>query len=78
MSLFEQVQEAVATTLNVPAGSIAESSGSENVAAWDSLGQVNLMMALEQTFDLQLEVEDFAKLTSVRAILDYLHSNGFS
>ena len=34
------------------------------------------MMALEQTFDVQLEVEDFPRLTSVPAILDYLKHAG--
>jgi acyl carrier protein len=44
--------------------------------AWDSLAHVNLMMGLEQTFDLFLEVEDFTQLTSVPAILEYLKEQG--
>jgi hypothetical protein len=34
------------------------------------------MMSLEQTLDLFLEVEDFPKLTSVPAILEYLREQG--
>jgi hypothetical protein len=33
-------------------------------------------VALESSFDLSLEVEDFAALTSVPAILGYLRSRG--
>lgn len=76
MSLFPKVQEAIAATLNVPADNITENTRDEDVAAWDSLGQVNLMMALEQTFDVFLDVEAFQNLTSVPAILDYLKQQG--
>jgi len=78
MSIFEQLQEAIATTLNVPANSITETSKDEDIAAWDSLGHVNLMMTLEQTFDLFLDVEDFPKLNSVPAILEYLKDHEIS
>ena len=51
-------------------------SSNETIAAWDSLAQVNLMITLEQTFDLTLEVEDFSRLTSIPTILDYLSRHG--
>jgi len=76
MSAFERVQAAVATTLKVPAVVITATTRDKDVAAWDSLGHLNLMMALEQTFDITLEVEDFAGLTSVPAILAYLKQHG--
>lgn len=72
MTLFERVREAMATTLNVPVNTITETTSNKNFAAWDSMGHVNLMMTLEQTFDIQLEVEDFDQLNSVKAILEYL------
>ena len=72
MTLFERLREAVAATLNVPEETVTPESSSEDFAAWDSLAQVNLMMTLEQTFDVVLEVEDFSRLTSIPAILDYL------
>ena len=72
MSIFEQLQDAIATTLKVPASKITETTKDEDLAAWDSLGHVNLMMALEQTFDIFLDVEDFSKLNSVPAIIEYL------
>jgi acyl carrier protein len=34
------------------------------------------MMALEQTFGIYLDVEDFAKLVSVPTILQYLKDQG--
>lgn len=78
MNLFSQVQPVIAATLRVPTDSITHKTRDEDVPSWDSLGQVNLIMALEQTFEIQVEVEDFASLNSVPAILDYLGKAGVS
>jgi acyl carrier protein len=72
MDLFFKVQQVISTALKVPADKITRETSEDDLAAWDSLAHVNLMMSLEQTFDLFLEVEDFPKLTSVPAILEYL------
>ena len=72
MDLFEEMQYVIATTLKVSPDKITRETSDQDLAAWDSLAHVNLMMSLEQTFDLFLEVEDFPKLTSVPAILQYL------
>lgn len=75
MSIFKQLQEVIATTLKVPPEKVTETTINENLAAWDSLGHVNLMLALEQTFDIYLDVEDFPTLTSVPAIMQYLQNH---
>ena len=76
MSLFERLRHVIAQTLNVAPANITEASTHEDIPGWDSLGHVNLMMALEQTFDVYLEVEDFPGLDSVPAILTYLKERG--
>ncbi|TMJ48726.1 MAG: acyl carrier protein [Alphaproteobacteria bacterium] len=76
MDLFPKIQSIVATTLKVPPDKISRETSDHDLAAWDSLAHVNLMLSLEQTFDLSLEVEDFGKLTSVAAILKYLKEKG--
>jgi acyl carrier protein len=72
MSLIDQVRNTIATTLKLPVGKITPATGQADLAAWDSLAHVNLMMSLEQEFDVLLDVEDFPRLVSVRAIVDYL------
>ena len=76
MNLYDRVRATLAATLKVPESSITATLRDEDLAAWDSLGHVNLMMALEQTFDLYIEVEDFENLKSVPAIVDYLGRQG--
>ena len=78
MSLFAKLQEVIATTLKVPPAKIGQTTRNEDLAAWDSLGQVNLIMALEQGFDIYIEVEEFGGLISVPAILDFLKTKGVS
>jgi acyl carrier protein len=76
MDLFPQVQQIIAGTLKLSPDRITRETSDETTAAWDSLAHINLMMSLEQTFDLYMDVEDFAELTSVSAILAYLQEHG--
>ena len=76
MDLFEKTRYVIATTLKVTPEKITRETSDKDLAARDSLAHVNLMMSLEQTFDLFLEVEDFPRLTSVPAILEYLRREG--
>ena len=75
-SLEQRVLATVAATLKLPASQVLLETRNDDLAAWDSLGQVNLMMALEQTFDVYIEVEDFDGLQSVPAIVEYLTRKG--
>lgn len=78
MTTFDKLQRTIAATLKVPADSIGATTHDHDLAAWDSLGHVNLIMALEQEFDIYIEVEDFGNLNSVPAILAYLAQQGVS
>jgi len=59
MDLFEKIQNVIANTLKVTPDKITRETSDKDLVAWDSLAHVNLMMGLEQTFDLFIEVEDF-------------------
>ena len=74
MSVTEQVIQVVAETLNVSPSAITQESTADNTTGWDSLAHVNLMIALEQTFDITLDVEDFAKLTSIQSSTDCIEA----
>lgn len=72
MNNFTKLQEIIALTFGVPAGEITQTTARDDVPAWDSVGHLNLMLALEDAFGLTLDIEDMARLTSVPAILEYL------
>jgi len=75
MNTLNQVKEAIAETLNVPSSSITSESSADSIDAWDSLAQVNLMITIEQTFDIMLDVEDFMNLNSVASITEFIDKN---
>ena len=72
MSLFPQLQDIMASTLDIAPQRVTEQSTMNDIEEWDSLGHVHIMVALEQTFDLYMDAEDFAELDNVAAILAYL------
>lgn len=78
MSTFQKLQQTIAATLKVSPAEVTESTRDQDLASWDSLGQVNLIMALEQEFGVYVEVEEFGNLNSVPAILAYLAKQGIA
>lgn len=76
MTLLERLQNTIAHALKVPVAQVTPTTRDEDLQAWDSLGQVNLIMALEQTFGVFIEVEQFEGLKSVPAILEFLAEQG--
>ena len=78
MSVFEQLQEIIATALDVPTESVGEQTTMDDLEEWDSLGHVHIMVALEQAFDLYMDVEDFAELNGVPDIMRFLESENVS
>jgi acyl carrier protein len=62
----------VATMLAVPPASIDLGSSRENLAAWDSLKHMHLMLALEEAFGVEFDDSELAELNSVQALLDTL------
>ena len=78
MTTFDKLQQTIAATLKVPPAKVTAATRYQDLPAWDSLGQVNLIMALEQEFGVYIEVEDFGSLNSVPAILAYLGTQGIS
>jgi len=76
MTLETRVQQLVATTLKLSLDRVGASADTDSLPAWDSVGQVNVIMALEQTFDIYVEPEEFARLNSIQAIVEYLSAQG--
>ena len=47
-----------------------------DVAKWDSLSQMHLILALEEAFNIKLELEEIVTMNSVKAIADVLDKKG--
>ena len=73
--VFEKVQEKVADQLSIdPEDVTMESSFIEDLGA-DSLDIVELLMALEEEFDIEIPDEEAEKLTTVGDVVEYIKAN---
>ena len=62
----------VANTLGIPVDTVTDELAFSQVAEWDSLNHVNLMLALEKSLQTEIDEERMIQLTSVRAIRDFV------
>jgi len=66
---LDRVRRLVSDVFGAPLETVNEDSSPDTVANWDSLQQLNLVLALEQEFGLQLDPEEIEALTDVRSIV---------
>jgi acyl carrier protein len=72
---FEQLKSIISEELGVDESEVTlEASLTDDLGA-DSLDAVELIMALEDAFDLDISDEKAQSLTTVQAIVDYLENN---
>jgi len=53
---------------------IARITNADDVSGWDSLAQINLVVAIENDFAITLSLEDMATLSNVGDMLDLIQS----
>jgi len=63
-----KVEGLLAEVLQVPAAKITDDLAMADVDAWDSLKHMELVVALETTFDIQLTFDEIVAMRSVREI----------
>jgi acyl carrier protein len=71
---FDRVRAIAADVFAVPADEITPQSAPETVANWDSVQHLNLLLALEEAFDVQFEPEEMDGMHDIRQILAVLDS----
>ncbi len=74
MALFDDVKEVVVEQLNVNPDEVKEDSKFvENLGA-DSLDVVELVMALEEKFDIEIPDEDAEKIATVADAISFIEN----
>ena len=73
--MLEKIKEMVAEQLNVDAAEItAETSFKEDLGA-DSLDLFELVMALEEEYEIEIPSEELEKITTVGDAIKYVEDN---
>jgi acyl carrier protein len=70
-----RVKKIVAEQLGLGDDSIKNDASFINDLGADSLDEVELVMAIEDEFEIDIIDEDAEKLTSVQAVIDYVTAN---
>ena len=68
MPLLERVRRVVSDVLQIPFEEVLPATSPDNVETWDSIQHLNLVLALEQEFGIQMDPEEIEQLLSVDLI----------
>ncbi len=74
MALFDDVKEVVVEQLNVNPDEVKEESKFVEDLGADSLDVVELVMALEEKFDIEIPDEDAEKITNVSDAIKFIEN----
>lgn len=74
--MLEKIRTIIADQLSVEESSIQPETFLTKDLEADSLDFVELIMALEDTFDVKIEEDDASNISTVQDIMDYLKAQG--
>lgn len=75
---MQKLKKIMADLFRLEEKEIDESTTLENTAAWDSLRHMELVLAVEREFGIQLEGDEIITMTSYSAIVQLLGEKGIS
>ena len=75
MALFDDVKEVVVEQLSVSPDEVKEESKFVEDLGADSLDVVELVMALEEKFDIEIPDDEAEKIQTVKDVIDYIESH---
>ena len=75
MSVEEKVKEIIVDQLGVDENQVVESASFIEDLGADSLDTVELVMALEEEFDVEISDEDAEKIYRVQDAIDYINNS---
>ncbi len=73
--MFEKVRDVIVEELDVDKENVSETSHIINDLDADSLDVVELVMALEETFDIKVDDDSVQSLRTVQDVVDYIEAN---
>ena len=66
----ERIKDVMAQIFNVDVAAITQESSPESIERWDSLKHMQLILAIEDEFEITFSDDDIPNLLSTRAIED--------
>jgi acyl carrier protein len=63
------VKRVLAAVFNVPSEEINYESSPDNIESWDSLKHMNMVIALEEEFDIEIANEDLIEMINYKLVV---------
>jgi acyl carrier protein len=76
--VYRAVRQLAAESFEVPESLIESTTSPNTLAEWDSLQHLNLMMAIEDMFAIEVDPEDLPGMTDIGSIVDYVEARARS
>jgi acyl carrier protein len=76
VSTLGRVAKVLQDAFGCDPSTITDQTVPEDITAWDSVGHMNLVSALEGEFGCQFEIDDIMEMTSVSKIIEILVKKG--
>ncbi len=73
--MLERVKEIVSENLGVDAAQITEESSFKDDLGADSLDIFEMVMALEDEYEIEIPTEDLEKITTVGDVINYINEH---
>lgn len=67
-NLHERILKVMSLVFEVPFESLNEDSSSDTIGSWDSLKHLNLILALEEEFNVEIPDEEVGNLMNYKLI----------
>lgn len=74
--MLEKLQDVIAKQLNVEASEVVVTASFKDDLGADSLDLFELVMALEEEFNVEIPSEDLEQIATVQDVIDYLGAKG--
>lgn len=69
------VKEIMATVFEIDIETIDNNASQKSISKWDSLEHLNLIVELEEKFDLSFDPEDIASMLTLDSIISKIESS---
>ena len=73
--MLEKIKEIVADSLNADAATLTEATSFKDDLGADSLDLFELVMALEEEYDIEIPTEDLEQIATVGDVISYIESH---
>jgi len=72
LSVFEQVRGIASDIFGITPDQVIAASSPETIESWDSTQHLNLVLAIEEKFGIQLDPEEIEQMKNVGIVADII------